>query len=275
MLDTMENVWVPKRVKPKVFKGQPWILWQPKLDGWFVSISVAEDFYIFGRKIEAKHELSHELNWHPTYELFSQLPRKTAIHGELWVSGKPASCVVTAMKEHDPALKFTFFDVPWWNGHKTESLDRLTSALCFLKPFGFEILYPSYMGTVADVKDKCRDYEGAIFIDAELNRFKWKREETVDAIVIGMTAGKGKYSGMVGSLEVALYHGDDLIEIASVSGFTDDEREKLSCTDINRVCEVKYQYVGAGGRLRHPRFLRWRDDKPNKECTWDQLNASI
>lgn len=40
---------------------------------------------------------------------------------------------------------------------------------------------------------------------------------------------------------------------------------------IERVCEVKYDHM-QGDRFRHATtFLRWRDDKPPKECRYDQL----
>lgn len=40
-----------------------------------------------------------------------------------------------------------------------------------------------------------------------------------------------------------------------------------------RVAEVRYEHL-MGGRFRNPaRLLRWRDDKPARECTYDQLEA--
>jgi ATP-dependent DNA ligase len=40
-----------------------------------------------------------------------------------------------------------------------------------------------------------------------------------------------------------------------------------------RVVEVRYEHV-LSGRFRHTaRFVRWRDDKPPSECTYDQLEA--
>jgi ATP-dependent DNA ligase len=43
---------------------------------------------------------------------------------------------------------------------------------------------------------------------------------------------------------------------------------------IERVCEVKYDHL-QGDRFRHATiFLRWRPDKPPKECTYDQLEVT-
>jgi ATP-dependent DNA ligase len=42
---------------------------------------------------------------------------------------------------------------------------------------------------------------------------------------------------------------------------------------VERVVEVRYEHV-LSGRFRHTaRFVRWRDDKPPSQCTYDQLEA--
>jgi ATP-dependent DNA ligase len=43
---------------------------------------------------------------------------------------------------------------------------------------------------------------------------------------------------------------------------------------IERVCEVKYDHL-QGDRFRHAAiFLRWRPDKPPRECRYDQLEVT-
>ena len=43
---------------------------------------------------------------------------------------------------------------------------------------------------------------------------------------------------------------------------------------IERVCEVKYEHL-QGNRFRHGAvFLRWRPDKPPRECRYDQLEVT-
>lgn len=46
---------------------------------------------------------------------------------------------------------------------------------------------------------------------------------------------------------------------------------RLAQAKVGDVMEVKYLYVGAGGRLYQPRFVRFRTDKSPDECTADQL----
>src|SRR5690606_14492263 len=121
------------------------------------------------------------------------------------------------------------------------------------------------------------DCEGVVLKDANLfNWYKWKPVKTIDVVITDFTEGDGKYLGYIGSLKVSVYdERGSLIEIANVSGMTDLERDEITDLATNggllgRVCEVKYQYVGSGGRLRHPRFKCWREDKPAGECKTSQ-----
>lgn len=40
---------------------------------------------------------------------------------------------------------------------------------------------------------------------------------------------------------------------------------------LNKVCEIAYDSITAGKKLRFPRFIRWRDDKDIKDCTVKQM----
>jgi ATP-dependent DNA ligase len=95
---------------------------------------------------------------------------------------------------------------------------------------------------------------------------KAKNERTIDLVVMGMRMGKGKYWGMCGSLRLGIGG----IEVARCSGMDDDVREIITNDDIGRVVEVKYERMGSKGRLQHPRFMCWRDDKKASDCHFDQ-----
>lgn len=59
--------------------------------------------------------------------------------------------------------------------------------------------------------------------------------------------------------------------IGDISGIDEDLREDISSNQdmyLNSVIEVKGQEVLKTGKLRHPRFLRFRDDKNIEQCTW-------
>jgi len=127
---------------------------------------------------------------------------------------------------------------------------------------------------------------------------KVKRVRTIDCVVVGWRPGKEE--GTLGSLILGLYdEGGELQVVGHTSGFKAKEKRELPAMlaphetgergtgDASRwtagrelewisvrpelVCEVAFDHVSAR-RIRHgAKFLRWREDKPPKECTIDQL----
>ena len=132
------------------------------------------------------------------------------------------------------------------------------------------------------------------------NMVKVKRVRTMDCVVVGWRPGKEE--GTVGSLILGLYGKDKKLHvIGHTSGLkaaqkralvgelapyetgerghgdpsrwaTERELEWISLRP-ELVVEVSYDHV-SGGRIRHgTKLLRWREDKPPKDCTLDQMNA--
>jgi DNA ligase-1 len=88
---------------------------------------------------------------------------------------------------------------------------------------------------------------------------KLKRVETMDATVIGMYEGTGKYVGKMGGITV-LQDNDEVCDIGS--GFTDEDRDymwKNRDDIIGRIAEIKYQEMTKDSIMRFPIFIRWRD----------------
>jgi ATP-dependent DNA ligase len=129
---------------------------------------------------------------------------------------------------------------------------------------------------------------------------KVKRVRTIDSVIVGWRPGKEE--GTLGSLILGLY--DDAGELQVVghtSGFRAKQKRELpaflapyetgergsgdpSRWDAGRelewisvrpelVAEVSFDHV-SGTRIRHgAKFRRWRDDKPPRECTIEQLET--
>ena len=144
---------------------------------------------------------------------------------------------------------------------------------------------------------------GAIYYTGERKgMLKIKKVRTVDCVVGGFRyASKGEE---IGSLLLGLYNRDGLLDhIGFSSSFTAEFRQTLKplllpllggpgftgkapggpsrwSTERSAdwrplrtelVCEVTYDHF-AGGRFRHgTQFLRWRPDKPPRQCTIDQV----
>jgi ATP-dependent DNA ligase len=129
--------------------------------------------------------------------------------------------------------------------------------------------------------------------------FKVKRVRTIDAVVTGWRPGKEPDT--VGALILALYDGPELRVVGHCSGLTAAEKRRLvpflapfqtgarGSADPSRwssgrelewvelrpelVVEIDFDHVSAG-RIRHgARLRRWREDKPPRECTFEQLSA--
>jgi ATP-dependent DNA ligase len=128
--------------------------------------------------------------------------------------------------------------------------------------------------------------------------FKVKRVRTIDAVVTGWRPGKEV--GTVGALILALYDGPQLRVVGHCSGLTAQEKRRLvsflapyetgerGSADPSRwssgrdlewvalrpelVVEIDFDHVAAG-RIRHgAKLRRWREDKPPRECAYDQLD---
>jgi len=126
---------------------------------------------------------------------------------------------------------------------------------------------------------------------------KVKRVRTIDAVLVGWRPGK--QPGTVGALILGLYDGDELRVVGHCSGLSAGEKQRLvgffaahetgerGSADPSRwsagkdlewiglrpelVVEIDFDHVSAG-RIRHgAKLRRWREDKPPRECTYDQL----
>jgi ATP-dependent DNA ligase len=164
------------------------------------------------------------------------------------------------------------------------------------------------MPTVSSVDEAQRwlqDAEGAIakersapYLPGERKGMvKVKRVRTIDAVLVGWRPGKEPDT--VGALILGLYDGDDLRVVGHCSGLSAPEKRRLvgffapyetgerGSADPSRwsagkdlewiglrpelVVEIDFDHVSAG-RIRHgAKLRRWREDKPPRECTYDQL----
>lgn len=191
---------------------------------------------------------------------------------ELWCPGVRASSIITLVNEQPERLHLGVFSlVNWRDDISLEDVHEAVHdcGLTFLpywtaEEFDWEAKTP--LTRIGDVRP--HDLEGWVFKDGNRTSWeKWKYERTIDLVITGFSDGKGKNEGFVGAMLCSTSEGH---EVANVSGMDDEVRYGLTDSDIGRVVEVRYQYVGDGGRLRHPRFLRWRDDKQADECKLDQ-----
>jgi ATP-dependent DNA ligase len=114
---------------------------------------------------------------------------------------------------------------------------------------------------------------------------KVKRHATFDVIITGYeeptkitkkssgeeSASRLYDNGWIGALVFGQYFEGKLVNFGSCSGMDDAMREEISLNKekyIGKVIEVMCQERLVSGRLRHPRFLRFRPDKNPEECVY-------
>lgn len=217
-------------------------------------------------RIETRHptDITRQLFHHPIMSQIKFLLQPAVLYCELFALGKPASAVKHYLAEGEMSpLRIEAFASPSLDADKEL---EVVEGLCMACGVDFA---PWSYDAMNDWHER-PDAEGLVYKDGNLlNWAKLKHVRTVDAVVVDTKEGEGKYLGLLGALIVAC----EGQVIAAVSGMTDAERIEMSDNDpTGRVAEVAYQYVGSGGRLRHPRFVRWRDDKKPDECLLEQLN---
>lgn len=255
------------KVKSRTWNGQPAIYAHLKRDGHFISIEKNE----FGSvrvltptPVDITHQLK-QCGWLGL--VYRRVQCNTRILGELWYPGKPASYIKTALKERDAKLQLGVFAVATAPANwPLEDIENMCAAWSL--PF---IPYTRNFDPHTLLQDLPRDAEGYVLKDGNmLNWYKLKPVNTIDLIVHDFKDGNGELIGLVGALVCKTAEGH---VIANVSGMDMATRVDITSNDIGRVAEVRYQYVGAKGKLRHPAFVRWRDDKKPADCTLDQDDA--
>ena len=127
------------------------------------------------------------------------------------------------------------------------------------------------------------------------NWIKQKDIQTADCVIMGITNGTGRRQGTFGSLILGQYIDGKLCHVCNASGF-DTTMQLALYMEIDRqpdvlyrsmklknvqkliaptmVVEVEYMERTENNNLRHPRFIRLRDDKRAQECTYGEETSS-
>lgn len=266
---------------------------EPKLDGVRLLAHVCDEQVVF----HTRNGEQHSMDKLPVIaaELMRDCPDDTWIDGELWstfgfgsVSGMLALASPTAAARKAEAIGATFmaFDLLMLGGedlrretlaYRTERLNELAVEA----EWGSHVtLVPQYpvSEAVYDAFLK-HGFEGAVVKETTAmygGRGWWKIKPTLsdDYVVMGFEEGKNGWAGGPGKIVFGLYLAGELVEVGKCR--IKDDRMRRQATDdpdslIGRVLEVRFQERTADGRLRFPRFLRWRDDKPASECRYEEV----
>lgn len=189
---------------------------------------------------------------------------KMALDGELWLGRGKFEETVSIVLSKTPDerwqnIKYMVFDAPLVEGGFEERLRAIPSDLrvnqiyCkgrdHLKEFLKSVEKSGGEGVILRRSD-------SPYVSKRSGDFlKVKSFLDAEAMVIGYKEGKGKYSGMVGSLEVQSADG---VKFFVGSGLTDAMRKDPP--KIGTIITYKYRGVTANGVPRHATFFRIRSD---------------
>lgn len=236
----------------------------PKRDGYRLTIAKDQFGKVFAwtrTPVDITDSIKHLLL--PAY---AGMPCETAVFAELWCPGLDSSEIQTAINDKHPKLRWDAFALAGMLNWSLPEIMSISVPNVIETFIAWEIPHFPLSMQLPDLTDP--DVEGYVCKSANLlDMRKWKPELTIDLIVAGYTDGKGKHVGDAGAL---ILESIDGYEIAKCSGMSDDVRVGIDDSWIGKVVEVKYQSVTRYGRLRHPRFVRVREDKPKLECTVHQ-----
>lgn len=267
------------RPKIKDWKEEEVRYAQEKKNGYRLTLTCDEynKWHAFGKKENYIDKILHLFQEGIYKDVF--LPSCSIVDGEVYVKGKKASDVPTAMNEKWDTLRFAAFAMPYADKSDARNKD-LGEINKILKDCGFEvpILYDISSGDYTDEQllesAKELKIEGWVLKNAHYEQwYKLKVLKSCDVVITKWEPGSGLMTGLMGALVGSVYQDGVLKEITNIgTGFDEEQREKFTpefC--MGKVVEVTYQDVAAKGRLQHARFVRFRDDKEAKDCTISQL----
>ena len=101
---------------------------------------------------------------------------------------------------------------------------------------------------------------------------EWCLQQGVDAVAVT----KPYYMGWCGAIQFGVWKDGNLVHVGDCKGLSEKELDYIKSHEaelINTeaVIEVKANGIidSSTGSLRHPRFMKWRNDKSTEQCTWE------
>jgi ATP-dependent DNA ligase len=250
---------------------------QPKHDGVRLVVFKGEDGAVRMNTRDGKSDFWSYLEKIPAVmEAVSYLPRSTVLDCELHCPGVQATSIITMVKASDPRLRIEAFAVPWFNGvdQRDQDLIDVLNRLKSYWPWVTDTTILNPVPTVDSVTEellqiaRSKKMEGFILKEAHYKGwYKLKPVQTLDLVVLSTTISTSNlHRGKLKAIQVGTPAGKVLASVGS--GFDQEWRHSIDpSTLVGRVAEVAYDSFAANGKLKFPRFVRWRDDKTPEECS--------
>ena len=203
----------------------------------------------------------------------AQLPRE-AVDGELWIARGQFEVVSGIVRRARPVdaewrrVRYMLFEMPHAAGTFAERSAALHALVARSRSQALVGVEQRTVGDRAALQRRLAEVvrgggEGLVLHRADAPYvggrsealLKLKPQQDAEAVVIGHIAGRGKYAGLLGALQV---RSDDGARFALGSGFSDAQR--ADPPPIGTVVTYTYRGITAAGTPRFATFLRVRSD---------------
>lgn len=169
----------------------------------------------------------------------------------------------------DPTLGWVL--MPQWNNLTSYEVEELFYLVTDIKGEGLVGKDPTQKYNAASAWYKLKiDYPCSVVLTGNY--------------AMGKEGVTGKMVGLVGTLEIGVFHNNELLPIGWISAIMDGESnlQELTRQAYNgelrgTILECRHNGLQSkkgsclGYSLRHPRFRRYRVDKNPEDCTWEML----
>jgi len=279
-------------------KGSHLVVAEMKLDGHRIMIAHDQAWSRIGKEIKSVGHIQ------------AHLPAGLMLDGELIPrAGVEGSDVVSHLRANDPeALEFVIFDVLYVEGQSVMNLPwlerrKIIENLPSFTNTRLSVLYPLSQYTIEDlmalaadrghegimlkkvtetykensrsawVKHKFTDTHDVVIVDANAKPSEW-RVRPGEMGTDGILYPQGRHSdpwlaGHVG-LSYGYYDQQGVLRVVGSLGETGTPEDMSA--HVGKVAEVKGYGLYPTGAIRHPVFLRWRDDKLPTDCVFNFAN---
>lgn len=252
---------------------------QPMLAHVYAGDAVVTDYWVSEKLDGVRAHWDGEVLWSRggyqivTPEWFTEAWPSMPMDGELWISRGSFDALSGIVRTAEPdnaqwrRVKFMVFDLPEHGGVFTQRV-RAMEALAAL---GIIWLQPVSQFRVADADELDARLANLVAAGAEglmlhhqdaryqagrsAALLKYKPYDDAEAWVVGYTAGKGKYAGMVGALEL---EDDQGRRFRLGSGLSDAQRANPPA--VGSWVTYRYNGLTSKGLPRFARFLRVREE---------------
>lgn len=250
-----------------------------------------------GAPVEKTDRLPHLANNKIKHEWYD-----TIIDGEILAPNKDFGSAMSVIgslpqraleiQQQNGFLIYQMFDILRCAGEDVTSLPLYARRLMlieFAKSIELSTGNPSFKLTRSTVKNKLAIYKKIVSLGGEGVMLKYnyapyapgkrspfwvkvKKQITVDAVIMGYEMGKGKFNQQViGNIVFGGLKNGKLVKWGTAAGLTQELINEITANPdayLLRVVEIECQEILPSGKVRHPRFLRFRPDKNAEDCVY-------